>query len=219
MAAIEAVMTDVGLAQLAKHLAGDVSSVQLNFFRIGEGGYTESGLVKSPKIPDPTRTRLESEGTPLTGTLSFINSVTAVTGVGTAFLSEVTAGQYIRLDDDLVWAQVLSVTNDNNLVLSLGYTGSTGSGAGSKSALVLFTFEKAYVGTDLTFEEAGRMSAVAFLDFLDGNDDGFGGSPEFFEIGVFDAAGNMIAYGTYPGEVKTIGIQFNKIVRITMTRE
>lgn len=218
MSAIDAVATDLGLDQLAKHLAGDVASVQMNFFKIGEGGFNESGGVKTPKIPDPTKKRLEADGTALSGTLTFSNGSAAVSGSGSAFLTEVTVGQFVRLDADLVWAEVQSITDDNNLVLTANYSGAGGAGVGSVIPTALFVFKKTYLGTDLTFEEDGRMTAVAFLDFAEGNDDGFGGTPEFFEIGVFDTAGNMIAYGTYPGEDKTVGIQFNKVVRITLAR-
>ena len=39
--------------------------------------------------------------------------------------------------------------------------------------------------------------------------------PEFFEIGVFNPAGVMIAYGTFPQETKNALIQVEKNVKIT----
>lgn len=64
----------------------------------------------------------------LTGTVSFTYGSAAVTGVGTAFLTEVTAGQFITLGDDRERVEVQSVTDDFNLVLVDLYQDSTMSG-------------------------------------------------------------------------------------------
>ncbi len=40
------------------------------------------------------------------------------------------------------------------------------------------------------------------VDFGEANDDGFGNDPEFWELGVFDSAGHMVAYFTFPVDVK-----------------
>ena len=42
------------------------------------------------------------------------------------------------------------------------------------------------------------------LDFTDANDDGFGNPPEFWELGVYDSAGVMVAYFTFPVDIKTV---------------
>jgi len=42
------------------------------------------------------------------------------------------------------------------------------------------------------------------VDFGEANDDGFGNPPEFWELGVFDSAGHMVAYFTFPVDTKTI---------------
>jgi len=214
MAAIDAVITDTGRNQLAQHLVLDVAQVQFSFFKIGEGGFVEAGAVKTPKVPSATLTRLEADGTVLTGTLTFSNGSPNVSGSGSSFLSEIQIGEFVRLDADLVWAQVSNIVDDNNLILTGGYTGVGGAGPGSTIGDALFVFQKTFVGTDLTFEGDGLCTAVAFLDFSEANDDGFGSNPEFFEVGFFDTASNMIAYGTFPGETKTIDIQFNKIGRV-----
>ncbi|NOZ68019.1 MAG: hypothetical protein GXP46_01920 [Deferribacteres bacterium] len=73
----------------------------------------------------------------LTGTITMTNGSTAVSAVGGAFTSELWAGAWICLDADEtsdVWAQVSSITDDNNLVLVSNYTGAGGSGPASKLA-------------------------------------------------------------------------------------
>lgn len=70
----------------------------------------------------------------LTGTLTMTNGSTAVTGAGTAFLSQIVAGQYIKLnaDSNPSWARVQSVTNDGALTLSRVYNGTGGAGAAAQ---------------------------------------------------------------------------------------
>jgi hypothetical protein len=68
--------------------------------------------------------------TRLTGTVSFTNGNTAVTGVGTQFLTEVDSGDLIRLPGDIVWGTVLTVVDNLNITLTAGYGGSTGSAVG-----------------------------------------------------------------------------------------
>lgn len=70
--------------------------------------------------------------TVLTGTLSFGNGFTAVTGVNTKFLTEIKVGQYIKKssDADTLFAQVLSVSSDTALTLSAPYQGASGLGTG-----------------------------------------------------------------------------------------
>lgn len=221
MVAINAVATDALLDAIARHLVGDVADIVLGYFKLGEGGFIESGGVKTPKTPDPTRTRVEADGGALAGTsVTFMNASSDVSGIGTSFLTAVVPGQYVRLDVDLVWAQVLSVPDNNNLILTATYTGTGGTGDGSVITAPFFVFKKSFVGVDLTFLGTGTgvCTAVAFLDFIEGNDDGFGGNPEYFEIGIFDTNDVMVAYGTYPGETKVSTIQFNKVSRITLAR-
>lgn len=68
----------------------------------------------------------------LTGSITISNGSAAVSGVGTAFLSEVDPGDLIQLDADGIYAVVLSVTDDSNLTLTAVYGGTGGSGAGSR---------------------------------------------------------------------------------------
>lgn len=72
--------------------------------------------------------------TNLTGTLTFTGGSTAVTGSGTAFLSEVSAGQYIRRGDaPNQWYLVSSVTNNTALVLNSVFGETTGAGTAGNS--------------------------------------------------------------------------------------
>jgi len=67
-----------------------------------------------------------------------------------------------------------------------------------------FIFQKAFVpAADFTFVASTRAQLRCFVDTGEANDDGHGNPPEFFELGIFDAAGNMLVYSTYPLEVKT----------------
>lgn len=67
----------------------------------------------------------------LTGTLTF-NATDQVTGSGTAFTSELEVGDEIILDADETWAVVASIESDTALTLTAAYTGTGGSGDGSK---------------------------------------------------------------------------------------
>lgn len=73
----------------------------------------------------------------LTGTLTFTNGNTAVTGSGTAFTTELEVGDKIILDDDIAedstdWAEITSIESNTALTLTSAYTGTGGSGDGSK---------------------------------------------------------------------------------------
>lgn len=74
----------------------------------------------------------------LTGTsTTFTNNSSSVTGVNTHFSTEVTAGQYVKLDADgqAYWAKVQSITNDTTMVLVANYAGTGGTGPGSVATL------------------------------------------------------------------------------------
>lgn len=69
-------------------------------------------------------------GIKLTGTVSFTNGSTSVMGSGTAFTSELSAGDKI-FGADGNWYEVASITDDTNLTLSSAYAGSDVSGVES----------------------------------------------------------------------------------------
>jgi hypothetical protein len=77
----------------------------------------------------------------LTGTLSFTNGSTRVTGVGTKFLSELTAFSYIKktADAETAYALVLNVIDDLTLDITTSYTGTTAATTGVKSNWVTLT--------------------------------------------------------------------------------
>lgn len=87
----------------------------------------------------------------------------------------------------------------------------------SESNPNLFTFQKEFSATDLSFELCeGIPYAVfrVFVDFSEANDDGFGGSPEFFEIGIFDEQNVLLAYTTMPGETKNGAKTLNHFIYV-----
>ena len=78
-----------------------------------------------------------------------------------------------------------------------------------------FIFEKSFVpGTDFTFVSSARAQLRCFVATSEANDDGNGNPPEFFELGIFDATGNMLVYSTYPLEVKTVSKALEHIIFI-----
>jgi predicted aspartyl protease len=73
--------------------------------------------------------------TNLTGTVTFTNGATAVTGSGTMFLDELTAIQHIKLTShsDSVIARISKVISDTSLELTEPYQGASGSGTAHKT--------------------------------------------------------------------------------------
>lgn len=66
-----------------------------------------------------------------------------------------------------------------------------------------YIFTKALTGGDLTFTSPTRLEINCLVSSSEANDDGGGNPPEFFELGIFDGAGTMLAYSTFPIEIKT----------------
>jgi hypothetical protein len=67
--------------------------------------------------PDPITNALVG----LTGTLSFVVDDDTVTGIGTLFLSELIVGDLIKHNSGSVFHEVLSITNDTELVLTAAF--------------------------------------------------------------------------------------------------
>jgi hypothetical protein len=82
------------------------------------------------------------------------------------------------------------------------------------------SYEKALVPADFTYEAPTTLRVRCFLDFAEFNDDGFGNDPNLWEIGLFSdhptVSGQklMVAYGTFPVEIKNVTKQLENIVRI-----
>ena len=77
-------------------------------------------------------------------------------------------------------------------------------GTGSYVSPSDFIFTKALTGADLTFTAPARLEIVCSVTSGEANDDGNGNPPEFFELGIFDGAGDMLVYSTFPIEIKTV---------------
>jgi hypothetical protein len=83
-------------------------------------------------VKDAVNFETKYTSTPLTGTLTFANSSTAVTGVNTKFISEVKVGQYVKKSSDVdsLFVPVASIFSDTALTLGTPYQGTSDSVAG-----------------------------------------------------------------------------------------
>lgn len=94
-----------------------------------------------------------------------------------------------------------------------------------------FWYRKTFQPADILFVGPATMQFKCFLDLLQGNgsvetDTGAGvdgpkntawlsgGAPTYFELGIFDAQDELVAYGTFPGEVKLNTKTLNHLVNI-----
>lgn len=87
-------------------------------------------------------------------------------------------------------------------------------------------FQKALLPTDLVFEGPTTLRIRTFLDFGEYNTKNAPGatliynvggpftSPQIWEVGIYDTANNLIAYGTIPMETKDNTKQVENDVRI-----
>ncbi len=85
-------------------------------------------------------------------------------------------------------------------------------------------FQKSFVSGDLTFESPTTLACRCLLDFgeyntkaagtLIYNHGNTGLNPEIWELGVYDLAGNLLAYGTVEKETKDGTKQIENTVRI-----
>ena len=223
-------VTDFFRTIVARMYSRNVAEVQreITLFKIGEGGW--EGSPKVPKTPSAAREDLESEGEPLAGggKVVFMTGSFQVVGLGTSFLSDVTPGQWVKpgpassvvsnyysagepgteYDD---WGQVLSVTDDENLVLSSVYTGASCSANDVrecyKASTPFFTFRKTLAAGDVLWGTATGVDVAVLVDFAEANATQLGVAPAFFEVGLFDSDGCMVAYGTFDERTKTVGVQ------------
>jgi hypothetical protein len=97
----------------------------------------------------------------------------------------------------------------------------------------IFWYRKSFSAGNILFISPSTIQFQAFLDlaYANGNSslepdtataiDGpknssslSGSAPEFFEIGIFDAQNNMVAYGTFPQEVKLNTKTLNHLISI-----
>ena len=145
-AKLDAALADIGSAPGAIFIppglgAGNASSYRnnvaiLDFRQTYDviGGW-ESDPDRAPLLLFENRLG-ELTTKPVTGTVTLTNGSTAVTGVGTQFLTQFPAGRIgrsIKLNADCAscWAEVLSVTSDTQMTLKIPYPGAGGTGAAS----------------------------------------------------------------------------------------
>jgi len=235
--AVSAVVSNGWREILARVFARDISQslAEIARFKIGEGGSSGG----SPITPDATYTDLESEGAPLAsgGTATFTNGSTAVVGVGTSFLADVSPGDWIKPGPTFVgggatpqsagdpgteydeWAQVQSVTDNLNIVLTAVYTGvTTPSGRQVRKASEPFlTFRKDLVAGDVVY--SGGLPAITEITSTvaaaEANQDQLLNSPIFYELALFDSNGVMVCYCTFDAQTKVAGVQLVTILDLT----
>lgn len=68
--------------------------------------------------------------------------------------------------------------------------------------VTLYRYNKAFIPADVSFVAPSTIEFRCKLDPSEANDDGSGGSPKFFEIGLFDDADNLLAYATFEEQTK-----------------
>ena len=130
---------------------------------------------------------------------------------GTGQVPRIPDGALRRLDVSLL-QDIDAVVDPTRPVLSQRY-----------AATSRANFEKLLAPADITYESPYTVKVSCLLDFGEFNDDGFGNSPELWEVGVFTrhplhpadpTALLMLAYGTFPLEVKDASKQLLNVVRI-----
>lgn len=66
----------------------------------------------------------------------------------------------------------------------------------------LFRFDKNLVPADITFIAPSTIEFRCKLEPSEANDNGTGGSPRFFELGLFDDDDNLLVYSTFDEQTK-----------------
>lgn len=220
------------LARVYARDAATQAQVDFTRFKIGEGG--ASGGV--PITPDETYTDLESEGIPLAsgGTAIFTNGNATVTGTGTDFVSDVSAGEWIKPGPTFSgvgatpqsagdpgseydeWGEVDTVVGVGEITLAAPYTGVTTAVAREvrKAAEPLFTFRKTLTTADVLYSSGLPAITEITMNVLssEANADQLGGSPNFYEVGIFDDNGVMVAYMTMDLQTKILGVQLVNVI-------
>lgn len=109
----------------------------------------------------PVYGRLSHSSGLLTGTLTFSNALATVTGVGTAFSSELQVGDLIQGADTKLYS-VASITNNVTLVLTTAYQGPSASGALSTFSRFVLTFFTRGSGSEVGFSLA-QATNIRFI--------------------------------------------------------
>lgn len=136
-------------------ISGGASSAQMHV--LDSSGHL---ATRGPVMTDEGSFRDDFAGTTLTpaltGTLTFTNGSTTVTGVGTLFTTELTKAFYIRrsADGNSNLVRVALIVSDTELELESDYPGTTGAGAGVRSfwlPTVIGTGAVAVASSNVTF--------------------------------------------------------------------
>ena len=113
-------------------------------------GLTGGDEVRVAKSPAPTA---------LTGTISFTQRSTSITGSGTAFSTELTIGDFVEGGDGQ-WYEVITITNNTTAVLYKVYAGASASGVSSRKLGITSTGAAASSSTAVqTISANGTSSA------------------------------------------------------------
>ena len=118
---------------------------------------------------DEVRVGKSPADTALTGTLGFTRKSTAVTGVGTAFTTELAVGDFVKGGDDEYY-EVLTLTSDTALVLWKNYIHATESGVTSAKLGVIDTGEASSTSTLIQSVESSGTSDASRLKISGGWD-------------------------------------------------
>lgn len=110
-----------------------------------------SGIKGEVTHATSTQALIKHIRTTLTGTLTFTNGSTAVLETGTSFTTELAVGDDIWLGADSTWAEVSSITDDLNVVLTVAYAGVGGSGSGAVRKGNFTSGEQVYETLDINY--------------------------------------------------------------------
>lgn len=84
-------------------------------------------------------------------------------------------------------------------------------------------FAKSFVGGDITALSANVIQVTCRLDMGEANVSDSGGSPELWELGIFcdhptvNGANLMVAYCTFPKQVKTSAAPLENLIQLTVS--
>lgn len=78
----------------------------------------------------------------------------------------------------------------------------------------LFEYKKFFITTDFAFIAPSTMQVRCRLVESEANDNGFGESPEFYELGIFDDSDRLLIYCTFSAQTKSSSKILNNLVQV-----
>ena len=118
---------------------------------------------------DEVRVAKSPADTALTGTLGFTAGSTAVTGSGTAFTTELVIGDFVKGGDGQYY-EIVTITDNTNVVLFKVYPGTTGTGVTGYKLGVTSTGEAAATSTAIQTVSVSGSSVASRLKISGGWD-------------------------------------------------